>query len=139
VVKFDRRAELDALIEELTEAFTVRYEKPPSAEQLEALDRMQAANIDPSIISGLIAFNYQKRLHDLATPSWLVGTFVAISMQIHGCPQMRLKGCLLSRTKSTAKRLPGSIIRLGSRTEFRGKISVGNVVPRHSAKDIIVG
>jgi hypothetical protein len=32
VVKFDRRAELDELIEELTEAFAVCYEKPPSAE-----------------------------------------------------------------------------------------------------------
>ena len=32
VVKFDRRAELDELIEELTEVFAVCYEKPPSAE-----------------------------------------------------------------------------------------------------------
>jgi len=74
-VKFDRRAQLDALIEELTEAFAVRYEKPPSAEQFEALERAQAANIDPSIMYGLVAFNYQKRLDDLATPSWLVDTF----------------------------------------------------------------
>ena len=75
VVKFDRRPQLDALIEELTETFAVRYEKPPSADQLQALERAQAANIDPSITSGLMAFNYQKRLDDLAAPSWLVDTF----------------------------------------------------------------
>ena len=75
VVKFDRRPQLDALIEELTETFAVRYEKPPTADQLEALERAQAASIDPSIMSGLMAFNYQKRLDDLAAPSWLVDTF----------------------------------------------------------------
>jgi hypothetical protein len=75
VVKFDRRPQLDALIEELTETFAIRYEKPPTADQLEALERAQAANIDPSIMSGLMAFNYQKRLDDLAAPSWLVDTF----------------------------------------------------------------
>jgi hypothetical protein len=75
VVKFDRRPQLDALVEELTETFAVRYEKPPSADQLQALERAQAANIDPSIMSGLMAFNYQKRLDDLAAPSWLVDTF----------------------------------------------------------------
>jgi hypothetical protein len=75
VVKFDRRPQLDKLIRELTEAFAVRYEEPPSADQLQALERAQAANIDPSIMSGLMAFNYQKRLDDLAAPSWLVDTF----------------------------------------------------------------
>ena len=54
VVKFDRRPQLDALVEELTETFAVRYEKPPSADQLQALERAQAANIDPSIMSGLM-------------------------------------------------------------------------------------
>jgi hypothetical protein len=75
MVKFDRLPHLDALIEELTEACAVRYEKPPSAVQLQALERAQAANIDPSIMSGLTAFNYQKRLDDLVAPSWLVDTF----------------------------------------------------------------
>ena len=41
VVKFDRRPELDALIEELTETFAVRYEKPPSAEQINQLQRLR--------------------------------------------------------------------------------------------------
>jgi hypothetical protein len=75
VVKFDRLPHLDALIRQLTETFAARYEEPPSADQLQALERAQAANIDPSIMSGLMAFNYQKRLDDLAAPSWLVDTF----------------------------------------------------------------
>jgi hypothetical protein len=75
VVKFDRLPHLDALIRQLTETFAARYEEPPSADQLQALERAQAANIDPSIISGLTAFNYQKRLDDLVAPSWLVDTF----------------------------------------------------------------
>ena len=76
VVKFDRRPHLDALIRELTEVFAARYEEPPSADQLQALERAQAANIDPSIMSGLTAFNHQKRADDdLVAPSWLVDTF----------------------------------------------------------------
>jgi hypothetical protein len=75
VVKFDRLPHLDALIRQLTETFAARYEEPPSADQLQALEQAQAANIDPSIISGLTAFNYQKRLDDLVAPSWLVDTF----------------------------------------------------------------
>jgi hypothetical protein len=75
VVKFDRLPHLDVLIRQLTEAFAARYEEPPSADQLQALERAQAANIDPSIMSGLTAFNYQKRLDDLVAPSWLVDTF----------------------------------------------------------------
>jgi hypothetical protein len=75
VVKFDRRPHLDKFIEELTEACAVRYEKPPTADQLRALERAQAANIDPSIMFGLTAFNYQKRLDDQVAPSWLVDTF----------------------------------------------------------------
>ena len=76
MVKFDRRPQLDVLLEELTEVFAVRYEKPPSAHQLQALERAQAANIDPSIMSGLTAFNHQKRADDdLVAPSWLVDTF----------------------------------------------------------------
>jgi hypothetical protein len=34
VVKFDGQPHLDKLIRELTEAFAVRYEEPPSAEQI---------------------------------------------------------------------------------------------------------
>src|SRR5882762_11940514 len=39
VVKFDGRPHLDKLIRELTEAFAVRYEEPPSAEQINQLQR----------------------------------------------------------------------------------------------------
>ena|ERR1700676_4105469 len=35
VVEFDHRPQLDELIEELTETFPVRYEKPPSREDFE--------------------------------------------------------------------------------------------------------
>jgi hypothetical protein len=75
VVKFDRRPQLDALIEELTETFAVRYEKPPSNDHVQGLERARANNVDPSIMRLLPAFNYQKRLDDLAAPSWLVDTF----------------------------------------------------------------
>ena len=75
MVKFDRRPHLDKLIRELTEAFAARYEEPPSADQLQALKRAQAANIDSSIMSGLTAFNYQKRLDDLVARNWLVDVF----------------------------------------------------------------
>src|SRR5882672_859522 len=50
VVKFDRRPQLDALIEELTEAFAVRYEKPPSDDHIQGLERARAGNVDPSIM-----------------------------------------------------------------------------------------
>ena len=62
-------------IRELTEAFAARYEEPPSADQLQALERAQAANIDPSIMSGLTAFNYQKHLDNLVARNWLVDVF----------------------------------------------------------------
>ena len=75
MVKFDGRPQLNALIRELTEAFAARYEEPPSADQLQALYRAQAANIDPSILSGLTAFNYQKRLDNLVARNWLVDVF----------------------------------------------------------------
>ena len=38
MVQFDGRPQLDALIGELTKAFSVRYEKPPSVKDLQALD-----------------------------------------------------------------------------------------------------
>jgi hypothetical protein len=74
VFKFDRRPQLDALIEELTETFTVRYEKPPTANQLDVLN-MQSSNIPSSFLDENTAFKYQKRLNDLMAPSWLVDTF----------------------------------------------------------------
>jgi hypothetical protein len=75
VVKFDRRPQLDSLIEELTEAFAVRYEKPPSAKDLRALEEALAANLPPSIMAGLTAFKYHQCLDNLAAPSWFVDTF----------------------------------------------------------------
>ena len=75
VVKFDGRPQLGALIEELTEAFAVRYEKPPSDDHIRGLERARAGNVNPSIMRLLPAFDYQKRLGDLAAPSWLVDTF----------------------------------------------------------------
>jgi hypothetical protein len=75
VVKFDRRPQLDKLIRELTEAFAVRYEEPPSAEQLDVLNQMLSSNVPPSFLHENTAFKYQKHLNDLVAPSWLVDTF----------------------------------------------------------------
>jgi hypothetical protein len=75
VVKFDRRPHLDKLIEELTEGFSVRYEKPLSTKVLQALEDAWVSNVPESVISNLPALSYRKRLDDLATPSWLVDTF----------------------------------------------------------------
>jgi hypothetical protein len=75
VVKFDRRPQLDALIEELTKAFAVRYEKPPTANQFDVLNQMQSSNVPPSFLEENTAFKYKKRLYDLTAPSWLVDTF----------------------------------------------------------------
>jgi hypothetical protein len=75
MVKFDHRPQLDELIKELTETFTVCYEKPPSREDFETLKDMQSNNTPLSYLHSNAAFKYQKRLDDLATPSWLVDTF----------------------------------------------------------------
>jgi hypothetical protein len=75
VVKFDGRPHLDKLIRELTEAFAVRYEEPPSAEQLDVLNQMLSSNVPPSFLHENTAFKYQKHLNDLVAPSWLVDTF----------------------------------------------------------------
>jgi len=74
-VKFDRRPHLDALIDKLTETFAVRYEKPPTTNQLEVLNQMQSSNVPLSFLEENTAFKYQKRLNDLISPSWLVDTF----------------------------------------------------------------
>ena len=75
VVKFDCRPQLDALIEELTESFATRYERPPSVEDLKTLNDMRSNNAPPSYIHTNPTFKYQKRLNDLVAPSWLVNTF----------------------------------------------------------------
>jgi hypothetical protein len=45
MVKFDRRPHLDKLIRELTEAFATRYEEPPSARDLQALEDALEAHV----------------------------------------------------------------------------------------------
>jgi hypothetical protein len=75
VVKFDRRPHLNKLIEELTEAFAVRYEKPPLIKDLQALEDAWVSNVPESAMSNLPALRYWKRLDHLAAPSWLVDTF----------------------------------------------------------------
>jgi hypothetical protein len=75
VVKFDRCPHLDKLIEELTEAFAVRYKKPPSTKDLQALEDARVSNVPESVMGNLPALSYRKRLDDLAAPSWLVDTF----------------------------------------------------------------
>jgi hypothetical protein len=74
-VKFDRLPQLDKLIRELTETFAVRYEEPPSDEQLGVLNQMLSSNVPPSFLHENTAFKYQKHLNDLVAPSWLVDTF----------------------------------------------------------------
>jgi hypothetical protein len=74
-VKFDGRPRLDALIRELTEAFAVRYEEPPSDEDFETLKDTKSNNAPPSYLYSNAAFKYQKHLNDLVGPSWLVDTF----------------------------------------------------------------
>ena len=75
VVNFDGCPRLNAIIRELTEAFAARYEEPPSAEDLQALEEALAANLPSAILAGLTAFKYQQHLDNLAAPSWLVDTF----------------------------------------------------------------
>jgi hypothetical protein len=75
MVKFDRRPHLDNLIEELTEACAVRYEMPPSARDIQALEDALKAHVPESVMTNLPAFSYRKRLDDLAAPNWLVDTF----------------------------------------------------------------
>ena len=69
VVKFDRRLHLDKLIRELAEAFTARYEEPPSDEDFKTLKDMKSNNAPPSYLYSNAAFKYQKHLNDLVAPS----------------------------------------------------------------------
>jgi hypothetical protein len=65
---------------ELTQAFSLRYEEPPSNDNVQGLERARANNVDPSIMRLLPAFGYQKRLNGLAAPNWLVeiGTYCSV-------------------------------------------------------------
>jgi hypothetical protein len=76
VVKFDRRPQLDALIEELTEALAVRYEMPPSAEQINQLQRLRDKGLtDEELGNDSVILNYEKWMAFLKSPDWLVDTF----------------------------------------------------------------
>jgi len=75
LVKFNCWPHLDKLIRELTEASTVCYEEPPTADHVQGLKQVWANNVDPSIMRLLPAFNYQQCLNDLAAPNWLVNMF----------------------------------------------------------------
>jgi hypothetical protein len=95
-VKFDRRPQLDALIRELTEAFSIRYEEPPSSDHVQGLKRARANNVDPSIMRLLPAFDYQKRLNGLSAPNWLVDTFKRnLNADFWPPPQTKLEGSQL--------------------------------------------
>jgi hypothetical protein len=75
VVKFDHRPQLDALVRELTEAFAVRYEEPPSAEQINQLQRLRDKGLTDEELSNDVVLNYEKRMAFLKSPDWLVHTF----------------------------------------------------------------
>ncbi|KAF8230713.1 hypothetical protein L208DRAFT_1400114, partial [Tricholoma matsutake] len=45
------------------------------AKDRQALEDARVANIPDSVMTNLPALSYQKRLDDLAAPSWLVDTF----------------------------------------------------------------
>jgi hypothetical protein len=75
MVKFDRRPQLDALIEELTEAFAVRYEKPPSAEQISQLQRLRDKGLTDDDLGNDSVLNHTRRMASLKSPDWLVDTF----------------------------------------------------------------
>jgi hypothetical protein len=75
VIKFDRRTHLEKLIEELTEACAVRYEKPPSAEQINQLQRLRDKGLTDEELGNDTVLNYEKRMAFLKSPDWLVHTF----------------------------------------------------------------
>ena len=74
-IKFDRRPHLDALIDELTETFAVRYEKPPSAEQISQLQRLRDKGLTDDDLGNDSVVNHTKRVASLKSPDWLVDTF----------------------------------------------------------------
>ena len=75
-VKFDHRPQLDALIEELTEVFAVRYERPPSAEQINQLQRLRDKGLsDDDLGNDSVVLNHTRRVASLKSPDWLVDTF----------------------------------------------------------------
>jgi hypothetical protein len=74
-IKFDHRLYLDKLIDELTETFAVRYEKPPSAEQISQLQRLRDKGLTDDELGNSVVLNHAKRVASLKSPDWLVDTF----------------------------------------------------------------
>src|SRR5882762_2525073 len=75
VVKFDHQPHLDALIKELTQTLAVRYEEPPSAEQINQLRRLRDKGLTDEELGNDSVLNYEKRMAFLKSPDWLVHTF----------------------------------------------------------------
>ena len=76
VVRFDHRPHLKTLIKELTQTLAVRYEEPPSAEQINQLQCLRDKGlIDEELGNGSVVLNYEKRMVFLKSPDWLVHTF----------------------------------------------------------------
>jgi hypothetical protein len=75
VVEFHGRPQLDKLIRELTEAFAARYEEPPSAEQINQLQRLRDKGLTDEELGNDVVLNYEKRMAFLKSPDWLVHTF----------------------------------------------------------------
>lgn len=75
MVKFDRRPQLDALIRELTKAFAVHYEEPPSAKQISQLQRLRDKGLTDNDLGNDSVLNHTKWVASLKSPDWLVDTF----------------------------------------------------------------
>jgi hypothetical protein len=123
-VKFKDRPALDQLVKELTDALSVRYEQPPTAEDIELLDeaRNSAMHIPFKLLSGLVAFRYEERMRKLTSSSWLVDTFrrhladrAVWPQSDKAVPQVVDSGGLMSsrKRKSDQARIESNVPRLG--------------------------
>jgi hypothetical protein len=79
-VKFDDRPQLDKLIEELTDTFAVRYDRPPSAEDISSSEAYHQhlrdiGYTDEKIAKTSFVFHHARRMASLKSPDWLVKTF----------------------------------------------------------------
>jgi hypothetical protein len=75
LVKFSKRPALNSLVRDLTETFVVRYEKPPTAEELDILYQAQKDPNPSPLITLSTPFQYIKRTEELVQSRWLVDTF----------------------------------------------------------------
>ena len=104
LVKFGRRPHLDALIDELTETFAIRYEKLPMANWLDMLKQMHSNSVPSYYLEEDAVFRYQKRLNDLISPSRLADTFRPSSHdKDHWPPSDKARGQPISIGSSTER------------------------------------